>query len=267
MSFEKISYELQDDIAIIRFDDPSTLNACGVDTAQELLYAFEVAADSARCTIMTGSGRGFCSGANLSNVDAGGSNPLSHPDAKPDAGRSLDTHYNPLMRAIRDHPHPFITAVNGPAAGIGCSIGLAGDLVICGKSAYFLQAFGRIGLVPDGASTWLLAKTIGRARAMEMTLLAEKLPAEKAVEWGLANYIVEDDKLMETAIDYAKRLSAGPTIALAQTRRLIWKAVESSYDEMLMAERFSQRTACRTHDFPEGVAAFLEKRPAKFKGE
>ena len=124
MAYTKISYELKGDIAIISFNDPSTLNACGVDTAQELLHAFEVAADEARCTILTGAGRGFCSGANLG--PGGLSVKLSHEGSKPDAGRALTTHYNPLMQAIREHPHPVITAVNGPAAGVGCSLALVG---------------------------------------------------------------------------------------------------------------------------------------------
>ena len=148
MAYTKISYELKGDIAIISFNDPSTLNACGVDTAQEMLHAFEVAADEARCTILTGTGRGFCSGANLG--PDGLSTSLSHEGSKPDAGRVLTTHYNPLMQAIREHPHPLITAVNGPAAGVGCSLALAGDIIICAESAYFLQAFRHIGLVPDG---------------------------------------------------------------------------------------------------------------------
>ena len=265
MAYTKISYELKGDIAIISFNDPSTLNACGVDTAQEMLHAFEVAADEARCTILTGAGRGFCSGANLGPGQLGVQ--LSHEGSKPDAGRALTTHYNPLMQAIREHPHPVISAVNGPAAGVRCSLALAGDIVLCAESAYFLQAFRRIGLVPDGGSTWLLARTIGRVRAMEMALFGDKVPAEKALEWGMVNRIVADDALMSTAMEMAEKLATGPTIALSLARDLIWKACESDFDEAIYDERIAQRTAGRTDDFKEGVSAFLQKRPAEFKGK
>ncbi|HPE47427.1 MAG TPA: enoyl-CoA hydratase/isomerase [Hyphomonas sp.] len=263
MSYELITYELKDAVAVIAFNDPKTMNACGVDTAQELLHAVQTAGSEARCTVITGTGRGFCSGANLGKV----SGPqLSHPGSKPDAGRALETHYNPLIEALREHPHPVITAVNGAAAGVGCSIALMGDLIVAAKSAYFLQAFRRIGLVPDGGSTWLLARNIGRVRAMEMALFGEKLPAEKALEWGMVNRVVDDGALMPTVLEMAETLATGPTIALAAARKLIWDACESGFSEALMAERFAQRTAGRTKDFAEGVSAFLQKRPAKFTG-
>ncbi|MEZ6012026.1 MAG: enoyl-CoA hydratase/isomerase [Hyphomonas sp.] len=263
MSYELISYELKGNIAIIAFNDPKTMNACGVDTAQELLHALEKAAGEARCTVITGNGKGFCSGANLGKVSGPA---LSHPGSKPDAGRPLDTHYNPLIVAIREHPHPVITAINGAAAGVGCSIGLMGDLVVAAKSAYFLQAFRRIGLVPDGGSTWLLARTVGRVRAMEMALFGEKLPAEKAMEWGMVNKVVDDGELMDTALEWATALATGPTVALAGMRKLIWDACESDFGDALHAERLAQRTAGRTKDFAEGVQAFLQKRPAEFTG-
>jgi 2-(1,2-epoxy-1,2-dihydrophenyl)acetyl-CoA isomerase len=266
MAYEKISYELDGSTAIISFNDPATLNACGIDTAQELLHAFEKAGLEARCTILTGTGRGFCSGANL-GANPGGGVSLSHPGSLPDAGRALDTHYNPLVLAIQSHPHPVITAVNGAAAGVGCALGLIGDLVICGKSGYFLQAFRRIGLVPDGGSTYLLARTIGRVRAMEMTLLGEKVHAEQALAWGLVNRVVEDDALMDTAKQLAKQLAEGPTQALAMTRKLVWDACDGDFKGALRAERLSQRTAGRTEDFKEGVMAFLGKRKAEFKGK
>ncbi|KCZ60057.1 MULTISPECIES: enoyl-CoA hydratase/isomerase [Hyphomonas] len=266
MAYSKISYELDGDTAIISFDDASTMNACGIDTAQELLHAFETAAREARCTILTGKGRGFCSGANL-GANPGSGTALSHPGSMPDAGRALETHYNPLILAIQDHPHPVITAVNGAAAGVGCALGLIGDLVICAKSGYFLQAFRRIGLVPDGGSTYLLARTIGRVRAMEMALLGEKIPAEQAMSWGLVNRVVEDDALMDTAKQLAKQLSEGPTMALAMTRKLIWSACDGDFEGALRAERLSQRTAGRSEDFAEGVKAFLGKRKAVFKGK
>ncbi|MGB3624260.1 MAG: enoyl-CoA hydratase/isomerase [Henriciella sp.] len=261
MSFEKITYDVEDEIAVIAFNDPKTMNAAGVDTVNELSLALEKAGDEARCTIITGNGRGFCSGANLSGGMAGG----KKSDRKPDAGRELDRVYNPFIKAIRTHPHPVITAVNGAAAGVGCSIALMGDFVIAAESAYFLQAFRRIGLVPDGGSTYLLARTIGRARAMEMTLFGDKIPAAQALEWGLVNRVVADDQLLDEAKSYAKTLADGPTTALALIRDLVWAAGENDLDSQLQAERFAQRTAGRSSDFAEGVKAFLEKRPADFR--
>lgn len=264
-TYEKISYERNGDTAIIAFNDDKTLNACGVDTAIELLRAFEVAAAEARCTIFTGKGRGFCSGANLGGMGSGPE--IAHPGSKPDAGKALDAFYNPLVTAIREHPHPVITAVNGAAAGVGCALGLMGDLVIAGKSAYFLQAFRRIGLVPDGGSTWLLARTIGRVRAMEMALLGEKVSADQALSWGLVNRVVEDAELLPAALEFAQKLASGPTVALALTRKIIWDATEAEFGAALHNERVAQRTAGRTDDFKEGVSAFLQKRPAEFKGK
>lgn len=262
MDFEKITYAVEDQIATITFNDPGTMNAAGVDTAAEVLLALEVAAKEARATILTGTGRGFCSGANLS----GGLGGSAKSQGAPDVGKMLDSVYNPLVSAMREHSHPIVTAVNGAAAGVGCSIALMGDLIVCAESAYFLQAFRRIGLVPDGGSTYLLARTIGRARTMEMTLLGDKLPAAKALEWGLVNEVVADGALMSTARDLAGRLATGPTIALAMTRKLVWAGLEDSWESQLHAERVAQRTAGRTADSKEGVMAFLEKRPANFTG-
>ena len=260
MSFEKITYTVEDDVAVIAFNDPATMNAAGVDTVDEMSLALEKAGDAARCTIITGNGRGFCSGANLSGNMGGGKS-----ERKPDAGRELDRLYNPFIKAIRSHPHPVITAVNGAAAGVGCSIALAGDFIVAAESSYFLQAFRRIGLVPDGGSTFLLTRAIGRARAMEMTLFGEKIPASQALDWGLVNRVVPDDKLMDEAKNYAQQLASGPTTALSLIRDLIWEAEDNDFDSQLQAERFAQRTAGRSPDFAEGVKAFLEKRPADFK--
>ncbi|MEM9740225.1 MAG: enoyl-CoA hydratase/isomerase [Pseudomonadota bacterium] len=265
MDFEKITYDLEDAIATIAFNDPSTLNAVGIDTAGELLIALEHAASDARCTVITGHGRAFCSGANLSGgLDS--SSKSDKPKGAFDAGKALDSHYNPLVTAIREHPHPVITAVKGPAAGIGCSIALLGDMILAGESAYFLQAFRRIGLVPDGGSTYLLPRTLGRVRAMEMALLGEKLPAAKAYEWGMVNAVVPDDELMPKAMALAKTLANGPTRTLAMTRHLIWDGAEADWGQQLHAERVAQRNAGRTQDSKEGIMAFLEKRPANFTG-
>lgn len=263
MSYSKISYTVSDDIATITIDDPATLNAAGIDTVGEMLRAFEQAADEARCTILTGAGRGFCSGANLSTTNERNE---SSDRSKLDAGAALATHYNPLVLAMKEHPHPIITAVNGPAAGVGCSFALMGDIILAARSAYFLQAFRRIGLVPDGGSTFLLTRMIGRARAMEMGLLGDKIPAETALEWGMINRVVDDGALMDEAQNLAQRLAKGPTEALSLMRQLFWESEGNSFEDQLRAERLAQRTAGRTQDFAEGVKAFLEKRPANFTG-
>jgi 2-(1,2-epoxy-1,2-dihydrophenyl)acetyl-CoA isomerase len=162
---------------------------------------------------------------------------------------------------------PFITAVNGAAAGVGMSFALMGDLVLCARSAYFLQAFRRIGLVPDGGSTWILPRLVGKARAMELSLMGEKLPAEKALEWGLIYRVVDDAALMDDARKLARDLASGPTVALGLIRKLYWESDRNSYEEQLNLERQMQRRAGGSADFQEGVRAFLEKRPAKFRGE
>ncbi len=170
---------------------------------------------SFRAIVMTGEGRGFCSGANLTEI----------PDEQASAagvGSALETAYHPFLRRLRDLKMPLVTAVNGAAAGVGMSIALMGDIVLAGRSGYFLQAFARIGLVPDGGSTWLLPRLIGLARARELSLLAEKLPAEKALEWGLINQLHEDGALMEAALKLAARLADGPTQSLGMIRRLYW---------------------------------------------
>ena len=183
-----------------------------------------------------------------------------------DAGKALDSHYHPLIMAMKEHPHPVITAVNGAAAGVGCSIALMGDLIIASPNAYFLQAFRRIGLVPDGGSTYLLPRLIGRARAMEMALMGNKIHADKALQWGLINEMTGDDDLMSVAAAKATELAKGPTQALALMRTLIWDSADRTFDAQIHAERIAQRTAGRTADFKEGVKAFLEKRPADFTG-
>ena len=217
----------------------------------------------ARAIVLTGEGRGFCSGANLAAGSASARE--LDVDGKPDAGRALETIYNPLVTIMRDSPLPLVTAVNGAAAGIGCSFGLLGDLIVAGESAYFLQAFRRIGLVPDGGSTYLLPRLIGKARTMEMVLLGERLPASTAADWGLINRCVPDDQLMATAMELAKALATGPW-ALGSIRNLIWESLDADWSDQLHAERMAQKDAGRTQDSREGVIAFLQKRPAQFTG-
>ena len=172
----------------------------------------------------------------------------------------------PFIRRLRDLPYPIVTAVNGPAAGAGMSLALLGDLILCARSAYFLQAFRRIGLVPDCGSTWLLPRLVGRARAIELSLLGERLPAETALAWGLVNRVFDDEALMGEAMRLARELAAGPTVALGMIRRLYWESQQNSFEQQLDLECRSQRLAGASDDFREGVKAFLEKRPANFAG-
>ena len=180
---------------------------------------------------------------------------------------ALNKNYNPLMLKLSKLQVPTITAVNGPAAGVGCSIALASDFAIAGKSAYFLQAFVNIGLVPDGGASWMLPRLIGKARATEMMLLGEKIPGEKAADWGLVYKCVEDDALMAEAGALARRLAAGPTVALGVMRQNIAKALDADYSTALYTEAEGQRIAGDSKDAREGAIAFLQKRKAEFKGE
>ncbi|MFZ2031795.1 MAG: enoyl-CoA hydratase/isomerase [Vitreimonas sp.] len=257
----KVKYERDGNVAIITMSDAATLNAIDVEMSDELKEAFARASTEARCALLTGEGRGFSSGANLNaprtNVDEQG---------RIDVGGRLESHFNPLVTQLRDLPIPWISAVNGVAAGIGCSFALLADLIVAGESGYFLQAFRRIGLVPDGSATYHLPRMITRARAMEMMLLGEKLPAAKALEWGLINRCVPDSELMPTAKALAHELAEGPTKTLGLIRNLGWASQDALWSEQLQAEREAQRSAGYTEDFREGVTAFMQKRKADFKG-
>ena len=265
MSYNKIKVAREGKIAIVTLFDPATMNAAGMDMGAELIDAFKnitMGDDAARAIVLTGDGRGFCSGANLQAGPGGGK---VDSDGKPDAGSGLETLYNPLVTAIRDLPIPIVTAVNGAAAGVGCSLALMGDIVVAAESAYFMQAFRRIGLIPDGGSTYLLPRLIGKARAMEMALLGERVPAPKALDWGLINRCVPDAELMSTALGLAQELAKGP-FSLGLIRKAMWESMDSSWTEQLYNERRGQRVAGKSDDFREGVQAFLQKRPAEFQG-
>src|SRR6185503_8019915 len=239
---------------------PEAMNAAGVKLVKGAYAALNFVEDPKngfRAMVLTGEGRGFCSGANLAERGTG---------EDPGVGHALENTYHPFLRKLRDLSIPFVTAVNGAAAGVHMSIALMGDLVIAARSAYFLQAFTRIGLVPDGGSTWLLPRLIGLARAKELSLLAERLPAEKALEWGLINRVADDNALMGEALKLAEQLANGPS-SLSVTRSLFWQSPLNTYEEQLDLERISQERAGKTEDFAEGVSAFLQKRQAKFKGK
>jgi 2-(1,2-epoxy-1,2-dihydrophenyl)acetyl-CoA isomerase len=261
MAYGKIKYERDGGVAVVTLNDPATLNAISVEMTEELTDAFSRASSDARCVVLTGEGRGFSSGANLASGER-----QTDETGLPDLGARLESTFNPFVTQLRDLPIPFVTAVNGPAAGIGCSFALLGDLIVAGESAYFLEAFRRIGLVPDGSATYHLPRMITRVRAMEMMLLGDKIPAAKALEWGLINRCVPDAELMPNALKLAHELASGPTKTLGLIRKLGWASLENSWEDQLHAERLAQRQCGHTEDFREGVTAFFQKRPAAFKG-
>jgi 2-(1,2-epoxy-1,2-dihydrophenyl)acetyl-CoA isomerase len=263
MEFERARLERDGAVAILSMNHPDVLNAVSTEMLKDLTAALDAlaAADAPpRCLVLTGVGRAFSTGANLQG--RGGE---SLPQRG--AGQALETLFHPFLRRLRDLPYPIITAVNGPAAGAGMSFALMGDMILCARSSYFLQAFRRIGLVPDCGSTWLLPRLIGKARSVELSLMGERLPAEKALEWGLVNRVYDDAVLMDETMKLAHELANGPTIALSLIRKLYWESLENSFEDQLNLESQSQRIAGTAEDFGEGVTAFLEKRPAKFKGK
>ena len=261
MTYETIRLDIADNIATITLNRPERLNAMAPQMADEISEALD-SLDGARVVLITGEGRAFCSGADLS---ARGSEAAASTGQG--AYAALTKSYNPLMMKLAKLEVPVITAVNGPAAGIGCSMALASDFAIAGKSAYFLQAFVNIGLVPDGGASWMLTRLVGKARATEMMLLGEKIPAEKAAEWGLIYKYVEDADLMAEAKALAARLAAGPTMALGIMRQNIASALDADYATALLREAEGQRIAGDSKDAREGATSFLQKRKAEFKGQ
>ena len=262
MQFKHCRLEFDGPVATLLFDHQEVMNAFSPEMfagLSEALDTIEEKRDEVRCVVLTGAGNAFCTGANLQA--------RNDPNVKrPTAGSTLETTFHPFLRRLRNLHCPLVTSVNGPAAGAGMSFALMGDIIICARSSYFLQAFRRIGLVPDCGSTWILPRLIGKARSMELSLLGERLPAEKALEWGLVNRVVDDAALAEETKKLAHDLANGPTLALALIRQLYWDSSHQSFEQQLDSEARSQLKAGKSEDFKEGVGAFLEKRPAKFKG-
>ncbi|MCW1383164.1 enoyl-CoA hydratase-related protein [Novosphingobium sp. KCTC 2891] len=252
----KITISREGDVCVVRFNDPASRNALGMDMAAEIRDALLAAEADCGAVLLAGGDKAFCSGANLGGPRMG--------DGAIDAGLILQDTVNPLMMTIRDLAIPIVTSVRGAAAGVGASLALAGDIIVASEDAFFLQAFCRIGLVPDGGSPWLLMRTAGRARAMEMMLLGDRLPAAKALEWGMINRVVPSAEADATALQIAQQLADGPRLALGLIRKAGWYAADHGFGDELALERNLQRTVGKSADFAEGVAAFLEKRPARF---
>ncbi|MDR3531808.1 MAG: enoyl-CoA hydratase-related protein [Rhodopila sp.] len=264
MKHGRIRLETTGDVAIMTLNDPGVLNAFGQKLREDMAEALgRVEAGSARCLVITGAGRAFCSGANLNDPDRPERDRAA--EARGEVKTDLEAWYNPMFMRLRALSIPVVTAINGIAAGAGMSLALSGDIRIAARSASFLQAFARIGLVPDCGSSWLLPRMIGIARAMELSLLAERLPAETALAWGLINRLEDDDALMPAAMELAKGLASGPR-SLGLIRQMYWEALDNRYSEQLDLEAKLQIQAASTRDYEEGVAAFREKRPARFSG-
>lgn len=260
MSYEHIIVETADLVTTITLNRPDRLNACPPAMAEEIRDVLAEPGE-ARAFVITGAGRAFCSGADLA-ANAGAS--ISGGRRAYD---SLTRIYNPLMAEMARCPVPIVAAVNGPAAGIGCSIALGADIVLAGASAYFLQAFVNIGLVPDGGASWMLPRLIGKARATEMMLLGEKIAADKAENWGMIYKAVADNVLLDEANAMAQRLANGPTVALGVMRQNIARALDMNYSAALNQEAEGQWKAGDSKDAVEGAMSFLQKREANFKGE
>ncbi len=262
MSYQTILFDVSDGIARLTLNRPDRLNSFNVEMHGEVRDALRRLAEggAARVLVLTGAGRGFCAGQDL------GDRAVAPGGQGVDLGESIDKYNKPLVLALRDLPMPVIAAVNGVAAGAGANIALAGDLVIATKSASFIQSFSKLGLVPDSGGTWLLPKLLGNARAMGLALLADKLSAEQAAQWGLIWRCVEDSEFKQTVDTLAQQLALAPTRGLARTKQAIYESWGRSFEQQLDQERDFQRELGRSQDYAEGVAAFTEKRNPKFTG-
>jgi 2-(1,2-epoxy-1,2-dihydrophenyl)acetyl-CoA isomerase len=262
MSYQTILFETSQGIARLTLNRPERLNSFNTvmhSEVQDALTAMQQEG-SARVLVLAGAGRGFCAGQDL------GDRVVAPGGAPPDLGKSIQNGYKPLILALRRLPLPVIAAVNGVAAGAGANIALACDLVIAARSANFIQAFSKIGLVPDSGGTWFLPRLVGHARAMGLALLGDKLPAEQAVQWGLIWRCVDDGQLADEVDAIARQLAAAPTRGFARTKQAMLESWSHTLEQQLDVERDYQQELGHSADYAEGVAAFMEKRAARFTG-
>ncbi len=257
MDYQTIQLEITDGLAVVTLNRPDKMNALNTQMRAEITFAMREAASRARAIVMTGAGAAFCTGQDLG--DAGGS-------GVPDMERTLRDEYNPMLEAVYDCPVPTIAAVNGPAAGAGANLALAADVVIAAESAYFLQAFTRIGLMPDAGGTWFLPRQMGLAKAMGAALFAERISARQADDWGMIWEAVADDAFDAHWRARGAHLAGGPTAAYGAVKKALRASSDNTLPEQLMIEAHLQGKCGQTRDFREGVVAFMQKRPAKFEG-
>jgi 2-(1,2-epoxy-1,2-dihydrophenyl)acetyl-CoA isomerase len=262
MGYDTVMWEQSGGVGRLTLNRPETLNAWTTEFGRELKQVIEGEAsdDSVRAVLVTGAGRGFSSGADLK----AGFDPAD--DGMPDVQKELRDYYHPVIAGIRRLPKPVVAAVNGPAVGIGASFAFACDLILAAESAYFGLAFVNIGLMPDGGSTLFVPAAVGKARAFQMALLGERVSSDRALDWGLVNYVHADDRLMDEAEALVERLAAGPTRSYASSKRALNQMLYPNLEGQLELEAELQHELARTRDFMEGVSAFVEKRDAAFQG-
>ena len=260
MDYRDIQYSVENGLATVTLNRPQARNALTGQMRAELVHAIKRAGLAARCVVLTGAGSAFCSGQDLKDASS------ADTDRPLDLERTLREEYVPMLEAIYDCPVPTIAAVNGPAAGAGANLALCADVVIAAESAYFMQAFSRIGLMPDAGGTWILPRKIGLAKAMGAALFAEKLSARSAEEMGLIWEVAEDAAFETTWRARATYLAEGPTKAFSAIKTSLRQSLDNSLSKQLSLEAHKQGELGRSRDFMEGVTAFIEKRPAKFEG-
>lgn len=255
MGFETIQFGENDGVATLILNRPQVMNALSSRMRAEITTALTTLSPETRCVVMTGSGRAFCSGQDLTDAAAAS-----------DLEGTLRREYEPMLRAVVDCPVPVIAAVNGVAAGAGANLALVADVVIAAESAQFIQAFSRIGLIPDAGGTWMIPRAVGMARAMGMMLFADAIPARQAADWGLIWQALPDAEFAEAVAARARHLAQGPTVAYRGIREALRASSGNDLDAQLALEARLQGQAGRSADFREGVAAFLEKRQPRFRG-